>query len=312
MAQMEEGGCVHHYIDELCRIRHAAWASHWTLDRGIIHHSQSPPYQSSRALGVSASRSGSSWVCLTPPLSLSFAHAFLGSPIVSVLARKYGKRPQFLFAVVMGTIGTAVCIGAKTSYNTLLAGRILQGFGVTAWESLSLATIGDIFFLHERGWRTAVVVLTLACLASMVSIIGGVVAEHLGWRYLFIISLPFDLFGLLGTIFFLPETQFRRDPSLEYEQYLNNQSDRKTATEQSLQVNEESRQQDATESGRRSQSYLQSLRPFSGVYTDENPAILIIEIFIHLLNPAVMWILNVSAVLVVCFLPGSIALTSHN
>lgn len=79
-------------------------------------------------------------------------------PLVSVLAQKFGKRPQFLFAAASGTLGTIICIvgSQQSNYKTLLAGRMVQGLGVTAWESLSLAAMGEMFFLHERGWRTAV------------------------------------------------------------------------------------------------------------------------------------------------------------
>lgn len=51
---------------------------------------------------------------------------------------------------------------------------------MTAWESLSLAAVGDMFYLHERGWRTALIVCSLACMASMVSIISGVIFENHG------------------------------------------------------------------------------------------------------------------------------------
>jgi len=65
-------------------------------------------------------------------------------PIVSALAHKYGKRPQFLLASLMGVIGTVICIASGEDYNVLLAGRIVQGFGSTAYESLSIAVIGDM------------------------------------------------------------------------------------------------------------------------------------------------------------------------
>jgi MFS family permease len=92
-----------------------------------------------------------------------------------------------------------------------MAGRVIQGFGATAFESLSLATVGDIFYLHDRGWRTALIVLTLACMASLVSIISGVITENLGYRDLFTILLPFQVAGFLGTVFLLPESQFQRE-----------------------------------------------------------------------------------------------------
>lgn len=47
-------------------------------------------------------------------------------PIVSALARKYGKRPMLLVASLFGLIGTIVG-SAVYSYDGLLAGRIIQG-----------------------------------------------------------------------------------------------------------------------------------------------------------------------------------------
>ena len=44
----------------------------------------------------------------------------------------------------MAVIGTAICVGSGSRYKTLLAGRLVQGFGTTAYESLSVATIGDL------------------------------------------------------------------------------------------------------------------------------------------------------------------------
>lgn len=70
-------------------------------------------------------------------------------PIVSALAYKFGKRPQFLFASTMGIIGAIVCIVCGDSYNGLLAGRLIQGLGTTAYESLSLSVLGDMFVCPE-------------------------------------------------------------------------------------------------------------------------------------------------------------------
>ncbi|OCL10794.1 MFS general substrate transporter, partial [Glonium stellatum] len=221
-------------------------------------------------------------------------------PIVSVLAQKYGKRPQFLFAATVGLIGTVVCIGGRSNYKTLLAGRIIQGLGATAFESLSQAAIGDTFYIHERGWRTATIVLTLACMASMVSIIGGVITEHLGWRDLFIISLPFNVAGWLATFFLLPEMQFRRETPAEGQQ--NNVVEGKQSSSQTeISQHEKNISEGPTSSRNVKRTYVQDLRIFSGIYTKENIFKLLAEIFIHLLNPAVLWILTISGILVSSF-----------
>lgn len=110
----------------------------------------------------------------------------------------------------MATVGTIICIAGSKQlhYETVLGGRMIQGLGVTAWESLSVAAVGDIYYLHERGWRTAIMVAALACSASLIAIIGGVMYQNAGWVNLFVACLPFNIVALMTTIFLLPETQF--------------------------------------------------------------------------------------------------------
>ncbi|KAH8652987.1 major facilitator superfamily domain-containing protein [Ilyonectria robusta] len=217
-------------------------------------------------------------------------------PLVSVFAQKYGKRLQFLLAAIAGTLGTVVCIigSQKMSYSTLLAGRMIQGLGSTAWESLSLAAIGDMFYLHERGFRTALTVATLTCSTSLVSIIAGVLTERCGWKAVFIAVLPFNAVGLLGAIFFLPETQYRRslpaatdgaDASFANPTKSNGQ-------EVSIIHNEQAQTTKAMV------GYWGGLMAWSGTYSDRSILILLGEIFIHLINPAVIWILLVSGVII--------------
>ncbi|ORY17945.1 major facilitator superfamily domain-containing protein [Clohesyomyces aquaticus] len=225
-------------------------------------------------------------------------------PFVSVLGQKYGKRPQFLFAALFGVIGTGICIAAfdqpthSKSYNMLLAGRLVQGLGTTAFESLSVAAIGDMFFLHERGTRTALLVLTLACLSSFVAIIAGTTFQHLGAKTLFVILLPIQIFGLLGVVLFMPESQFKRMEVTPTGIASSEDVDvkDKAGGERVTQISTNG----ATRTKKR--GFVQELRPLTGVtYNEEGVFKLLGEIFVHFLNPAVLWVMLVSAVLVSFF-----------
>lgn len=226
-------------------------------------------------------------------------------PIVSVLAQKYGKRPQFLFAAVTGTIGTIICIigSQRYNYNTLLAGRMVQGLGTTAWESLSLSAIGDLLYLHERGLRTAFMVATLTCTPSVVSIIAGAMTQACGWQSLFVASLPFNIVALLATVFLLPETQFRRSifpgERGEADKGLGEKRTKFSDDKPTASVIETARV--GSQATVPKQTYLQSLAPMSGTYTDKGILHLLSEIFVHLANPAVIWILLVSGVLIALY-----------
>lgn len=148
-------------------------------------------------------------------------------------------------------------------------------------------------------------------MASLVSIISGVITENLGYGDLFTILLPFQVAGLLGSVFFLPESQFNREvrgvvaatPRYDLDDK-NSDQDLELCHEETKadSVRNPSQHVPASQGTRNlppKKTYLQTLAPFSGIYTDRNVFLILGEIFIHLLNPAVVWILLTSAVMVV-------------
>ncbi|KAF6809282.1 hypothetical protein CPLU01_15526 [Colletotrichum plurivorum] len=259
-------------------------------------------------------------VSITKVAELSGYHLLVVAaigPVVSVLAQKYGKRPPFLSAALLGTLGTAICIAGSrgSSYGTLLAGRVVQGLGVTAWESLALSGVGDLFFLHERGWRIAAVVGSSACSVSMTSIVSGVLSERLGYKTLFVAALPFNVVGLLVTVLLLPEMQYRRDlgelqPSPQTSSVV--AGDGKTPEGKGNSAGEVSEPESigSTLSTHPKNTKSQMLAPWSGqTYTNKSIMAHIAGIFVHLANPAVLWVLTTSAVINACFVASSYILS---
>jgi MFS family permease len=97
----------------------------------------------------------------------------------------YGKRPQFLIASIFGIVGTIICETSGQSYNQLLAGRIIEGVAVAAYESVSFTAVGDLYFVHERGVRLSVFNVIFTSVTTFASVIGGPITTNLGWRWMF-------------------------------------------------------------------------------------------------------------------------------
>lgn len=135
-------------------------------------------------------------------------------PIVNAVSRKWGKRPLFLFSSVMALIGT-ICGSVAHDYNTLMAARIIQGFSTTAYESLAITVIGDLYFVHQRGVYTAAFQFLLGTVSSFASVIAGPITANLGWKYLFHILNAFVAVQLIGQVFFCPETSYVRGRQYE-------------------------------------------------------------------------------------------------
>ena len=86
-------------------------------------------------------------------------------PFISAFATKWGKRPIFFFSSFFGVLGTIVGCAA-TGYNSLLAARIITGFSTSAYESVIMAAVGDLYFVHQRGIRVSVVNFVLAAISN--------------------------------------------------------------------------------------------------------------------------------------------------
>ncbi|KAL2701750.1 hypothetical protein AAEP93_006048 [Penicillium crustosum] len=211
-------------------------------------------------------------------------------PIGSALAHKYGKRPQFIFAAIMGFIGTLVCCTTTNNYSVLLAGRIIQGFGSAVFESLTVAVMGDMFFVHQRSLRTGLLVMTWTCIISLVSILGGVIAEGLGWRYLFLIHLPFTVVGMLSVFFFLPETQWQARRSHIASPEEPTQTEDKETANVSHGHDENVSESSLMEAKK---TFMQELAIFSGTHPETNLLRLVFAPFAVIINPAVIWAIAV-------------------
>jgi MFS family permease len=131
--------------------------------------------------------------------------------LISAFAHKYGKRPVLLFSVCCAFGGT-LWGGAANSYNSLVGARVLQGFGVSMFESVMFSIIGDLYFVHERGSRVAFLTTAISGLANLPAMISGVITENLGWRWMFWLLAIFWGIAWVGVIFFGWETAYNRDP----------------------------------------------------------------------------------------------------
>ena len=72
---------------------------------------------------------------------------------------------MFVFSSLMGIIGCVVGCAAN-NYKSLLAFRVLTGFSTSAYESVIIAAIGDLFFVHQRGIRVSAVNFMLAGISN--------------------------------------------------------------------------------------------------------------------------------------------------
>ncbi|KAF2157059.1 MFS general substrate transporter [Myriangium duriaei CBS 260.36] len=130
--------------------------------------------------------------------------------LLAPLANRYGRRPVFLAVTAIGVVAHGAS-GAAKSFNSVLAARFFVGVGTSAGMGVGAACVADLFFMHERGRYMGVFIVFVTNGAHVAAMIGGPVAQYLGWRWCF--WLPTIVLGAAWVmlLFGLPETLYHRD-----------------------------------------------------------------------------------------------------
>lgn len=132
-----------------------------------------------------------SWVMTAYMLS-----ATVTAPIYGKLSDIYGNRRMFLIALLLFICGALLCALATNVY-LLIFFRLLQGMGSGGLMVLAFITIGKIVPQNEQGWYQGLLAGVFASAALLGPLLGGVIAQYLSWRWLFVIYVPLALFCLI-------------------------------------------------------------------------------------------------------------------
>ncbi len=137
-------------------------------------------------------------------------------PIYGKLSDLYGRKPIFLFGVVMFLVGSALS-GASQSMNQLIAFRALQGIGAGALMPIAIAIVGDLFTPRERGKWQGLTGGVWGLSAIIGPTIGGWITENVSWRWTFYVNLPVGIAALLVLIFLMPTLKSAsKEVSIDY------------------------------------------------------------------------------------------------
>ncbi|KAL4781127.1 major facilitator superfamily transporter [Aspergillus varians] len=136
---------------------------------------------------------------------LAFA---LGPMFLAPLAEVFGRRWVWILASTWYVLWNTVCGFAHTR-GVLLAGRIMSGLGASAEFAISAPVRSDCWPPEQRGYSFAIATFIPLTGTAVGPILGGVLTQKLGWRWLFWILSIFDATLVVYAFFFFPETYHR-------------------------------------------------------------------------------------------------------
>jgi EmrB/QacA subfamily drug resistance transporter len=124
-------------------------------------------------------------------------------PIYGKLSDLFGRKPIFLFGIVVFLAGSALS-GASQSMNELIAFRAFQGIGAGALMPIAIAVVGDLFTPRERGKWQGVTGAVWGLSAIVGPTLGGWITQYSTWRWVFYVNLPIGIAAFLVLMFLMP------------------------------------------------------------------------------------------------------------
>ncbi|HEU4426568.1 MAG TPA: MDR family MFS transporter [Pilimelia sp.] len=120
----------------------------------------------------------------------------VSTPLWGKIGDLYGRKSVFLTAIVIFLVGSAAS-GAAQSLVQLIGFRALQGLGAGGLIVGVLAIIGDLVPPRERGRYQGQMAAIMAVAMVAGPLVGGLITDHLSWRWAFYINLPVGGIALL-------------------------------------------------------------------------------------------------------------------
>src|SRR4051812_15514884 len=140
---------------------------------------------------LKADLTGLQWVVDAYALALAALILTAGA-----LADRFGRRLLFTFGVVVFSSASLLC-GLAWSIEALDVARGLQGIGGAALFATALALIGHEYRGADRFGAIAVWGATVGAAVASGPLVGGILTDALGWRWVFFVNVPVGAFALL-------------------------------------------------------------------------------------------------------------------
>ncbi|PYD08100.1 EmrB/QacA family drug resistance transporter, partial [Pseudomonas syringae pv. syringae] len=123
------------------------------------------------------------WIATAYLLSCS---AF--QPLFGKLSDIFGRKSLLVLCCGFFAVGCCICV--TNNLWLLVFGRFVTGIGGSGLTTLGTITMSDLIPLRDRGVYQGLANIFFGLGAASGGVIGGVVSDLFGWRWVFILQVP--------------------------------------------------------------------------------------------------------------------------
>ncbi|MDH6213233.1 MFS transporter [Streptomyces pseudovenezuelae] len=162
------------------------------------------------ARSLHASLSDLQWVM--DGYALALAALLLG---VGAAADILGRRRVHVVGVVVFATASLLC-GLATGPGMLVAARGVQGLGAAAMFATTLPLLGSIYQGRRRSVALGVWGAVSGAAAAVGPVLGGLLTDGPGWRWIFYVNLPVSVVAVWLTLRVVPESHGSRERKVDW------------------------------------------------------------------------------------------------
>ena len=138
-------------------------------------------------------------------ISMIFLGMAVGQLFFGPLSDRTGRKPAVYAGYGVYMIGASIAIFA-TSFPMMLAGRLLQGLGVSAPRAITMALVRDRYAGRMMARVMSFVMNVFILVTMLAPTLGQLVLLFVGWRGIFVVFVAIALITLVWFGLRMPET----------------------------------------------------------------------------------------------------------
>jgi DHA1 family bicyclomycin/chloramphenicol resistance-like MFS transporter len=138
-------------------------------------------------------------------ITMIFLGLGFGQLISGPLSDSFGRKPIIYVGFIVFTFASIICVLAN-SLEMMIVGRLLQGIGLSAPRTISIAMVRDRFSGNYMAKVMSFIVVIFILVPVIAPALGKLMLDFYGWRSIFYSQLVFGFFVMIWFWKRQPET----------------------------------------------------------------------------------------------------------